>query len=171
MEPFLGEIRIFAGNYAPVDWELCQGQLLSTSNYDQLYALLGTRFGGNGTTNFGLPDMQGRAPVHCGQGPGLQSYTLGRTGGEAMVSLNPDQIGSHSHSVNVTTNAADAKLATDKVLANAGAIHMYGEGTSNHSFDGKAVSNSGESEAHGNMAPFLALNFIICVNGIYPSRD
>ncbi len=172
MDPFLGEIRIFAGNYAPVAWELCQGQLLSADEYEELFSLLGNRFGGNGTTTFGLPDMRGRAPVHYGQGPGLQPYILGRTGGEAMVSLNTSQIGAHSHLVNVTTNAADAKLATDKVLANAGAIHMYGTaGPAHHDFDSKAISNSGGGEAHGNMAPFLTLNFIICVDGIYPSRD
>ncbi len=171
MDPFLGEIRIFAGDYAPVAWEFCQGQLLSTDEYDQLFSLLGTRFGGNGTTSFGLPDMRGRAPVHYGHGPGLQNYILGRTGGEAMVSLNTSQIGSHSHFVNATTKAADAKLATNKVLSNAGATHMYSDGSLNHDFDSKAVGNSGEGEAHGNMAPFLVLNFIICVDGIYPSRD
>ncbi len=172
MDPFLGEIRMFAGTFAPVHWQLCHGQLLRVDEYDALFSLLQTRFGGDGATTFGLPDMRGRAPVHNGQGPGLGSYALGRTGGEAMVSLTTNQMGSHGHLVHTTTRAADSKLGKDKVLANAGATHIYGtQGPPHHEFHSKAVSDSGGGEAHGNMAPFLALNFIICVDGIYPSRD
>ena len=170
MDPYTGEIRIFAGNYAPVYWALCQGQLLNISSYDALYSLLGTRYGGNGTTTFGLPDMRGRAPIHYGHGSGLQSYSLGQMGGAAMVGLTPDQIGDHSHFVNTTTNDADATLATDKVLAKS-AVKLYGGGLFNHDFDATAVANSGGGETHGNMAPFLALTFIICVNGQYPPRN
>ncbi len=175
-DQFLGEIRIMPYTFAPSGWAFCQGQLLSISQNAALFSLLGTNFGGNGTSNFGLPNLQGNVPVMAGQGPGLSSYVLGQTGGAASVTLNTNQIAGHTHNVqclaaggNATTPVANGFA---EVTSGRGTTAMYAaapDGTTNLS--AAAVSSAGGGQPHNNMAPYLVLNFCIAMVGIYPTRS
>ena len=169
-EPFVGEIRMFAGNFAPRGWAFCDGQLLAVSQNDALFSLLGTIYGGDGRTTFGLPDMRGRIPLHQGQGPGLSSRRLGSKGGAENVTLTTNQLASHSHDWNANTAPATGSAPQGKVTAQAAAPRIYRADPQTQSMASNTIANTGGSQSHTNLMPTLCINFIIALVGIYPSR-
>ncbi|MDX2032621.1 MAG: tail fiber protein [Blastocatellia bacterium] len=177
MDPYIGEIRIFAGNFAPTGWALCQGQLLPISSNTALFSLLGTMYGGDGRTTFGLPDFRGRVPVSFGQGPGLSPYAEGQTGGEQTVHLQTTQIPAHTHSAMGNPNAGTVGSPANAVWAGSGgrgrpSTYTAGAQPPNPlQMNGFALSPTGQTQPHNNMAPYLSLNFIICLQGIFPPRS
>ncbi|MDD5276124.1 MAG: tail fiber protein [Methylovulum sp.] len=174
-EPFIGEIRMAGFNFAPRGWALCDGQLLPIAPYTALFSLLGTTFGGNGQTNFALPDLRGRVPLHQGQGPGLTDRIMGELSGEQSVTLHTSQMPMHTHLVNAHTGVGSVTTAGDQFIAS-----PLDPGTRDPlpSFSPTAdtVMNpmtngiSGGNEPHDNMQPYLCVNFIISLEGIFPSR-
>ncbi len=172
-EPFVGEIKIFAGNFAPRGWAFCDGQLLAVSQNDALFSLLGTIYGGDGKTTFALPDLRGRAPVHMGTGPGLSARKIGQKTGAEKVTLTLNQIPGHNHPLQASNNPATNNVPTGEVLANTDTLNFYTNNTSPavvQALSPAAIANTGGSQSHNNMMPSLAINFIIALFGIYPSR-
>jgi len=171
-EPFIAEIIMFGGNFAPRGWAFCDGQLLAISQNTALFSLLGTTYGGDGRTTFGLPDLRGRVPVHPGNGPGLPPYQLGQKGGEAAVTLNTNQIPAHTHVPNCQSGEASSQSPVDAVWAKeaAGATATYASGPGNDQMNGAALGNTGGNQSHNNMPPYLGVNYIIALVGLYPSR-
>lgn len=176
-DPFIGEIRVFAGNFAPQGWALCNGQLLSIQQNTALFSILGIAYGGNGTTNFALPNLMGSAPVHQGTGPGLTSRNVGSAFGEPVVTLAVNNLPRHTHLAQATTGEGSTGNPKDNFFAETpsagrhGAQEpMYGT-TANASFSPQALSSSGGNQAHNNMQPYLGLNFIIALEGIFPNRS
>ena len=172
MEPFIAEIIMFAGNFAPRGWALCDGQLLSISSNSALFSILGTTYGGDGRTTFGLPDLRGRVPMHPGNGPGLTSRRLGDKSGMENVTLNTNQIPSHTHSPQtaVSTAAGGEAAASGNVIANhAGAFNE--DATPGQYLGGGATGATGGGVSHTNIQPFNTVNFIIALQGTYPSRS
>ena len=167
-EPFLAEIRMFAGNFAPRGWALCNGQILPISQNTALFALLGTTYGGNGQTTFALPDLRSRVPVHAGQGPGLSNVNLGEAAGTETVTLNQTQMPQHGHAVNASNGGAAASRPADSFLAGGGAYAPASDGTV---MNGGMVAVTGGSGPHENRQPYLGVNFIIALEGIFPSRN
>ncbi|TQV85345.1 phage tail protein [Aliikangiella coralliicola] len=171
-EPFIGEIRMFGGNFAPRSWAFCDGQLLAVSQNDALFSLLGTIYGGDGRTTFGLPDLRGRLPVKFGQGTGLSNYPIGRRYGDESVVLTSNQIPSHNHPLQGSKNPVDSPQAVGRVLGKQNALFYHAAETGRvANFSPNAVGNSGGSQAHNNMMPSLCVNFIISLIGTYPSRN
>lgn len=174
MEPFLGEIRLFAGNFAPRGWALCYGQLLSISQNAALFSLLGTTYGGDGRTTFGLPDLRGRVPVHEGQGPGLTPRTLGERSGSEAVTLLATQLPAHTHALAASTANATSQVARGNLPAftyvDAVTTLYANEDGGTVAMAPGAIAPTGSGLPHENRMPTLALNFIIAVEGIYPSR-
>ena len=170
-EPFVGEIRMFAGNFAPRGWAFCDGQLLAVSQNDALFSLLGTIYGGDGRTTFGLPDLRGRVPVHAGQGPGLSNYRLGASGGAESVTLTTNQLPSHSHPLQATDNLGTTPNPSGNVLAKSTTIDAYFPDTPSTALNNNSITNVGGSQSHTNLMPFLCVHFIIALFGIYPSRS
>lgn len=170
-EPFVGEIRMFAGNFAPRGWAFCDGQLLAVSQNDALFSLLGTIYGGDGRTTFGLPDLRGRLPIHAGSGPGLSPRRLGAKGGSENETLTVNQLPSHSHRLQAKAAVATVRNPQGKVLAQP-ATFIYTQVPTSPlvNFSSKAVGNVGGSRSHVNLMPFLCIHFIISLVGIYPSR-
>lgn len=172
-EPFVGEIRMFAGNFAPRGWAFCDGQLLAVSQNDALFSLLGTIYGGDGRTTFGLPDLRGRVPIHAGNGPGLSSRALGSKGGAENETLTTNQLPSHTHDLRVTSEVADstASPANQRPATGVG-LNLYTTdfGTSVN-LASSTIANTGGSQSHTNLMPTLCVNFIIALVGIYPSRQ
>ncbi|HEV3351663.1 MAG TPA: tail fiber protein [Acidimicrobiales bacterium] len=173
--PFVAEIRIFAGNFAPRSWALCNGQLLSISQNTALFSLLGTTYGGNGTSNFALPNLQGMAPLGRGQGSGLSDRLLGETAGVPAVTLLVSEIAQHSHAVTAVDGAGSTTGVVNATWAKATegrrAENLYSApGTSPPSMNFSALSVTGGNLPHNNMPPYLTLNFIIALQGVYPSR-
>ncbi len=174
-EAFIGEVRIFAGNYAPRGWALCDGQLLSISQNTALFSLLGTYYGGDGTTTFALPDLRGRVVVHPGNGPGLSNRQIGEKGGSETNTLTLNQIPAHSHTATATNPVFNDEANTDDPTGKYPAVsgeNMYSDQTSG---DGVlpqvTIGNSGGGQPVNNMQPFIGINYIICLQGIYPSRN
>ncbi|PLY01014.1 MAG: phage tail protein [Desulfuromonas sp.] len=170
-EPFVAEIRIFAGNFAPRSWAFCDGQLLPISQNTALFSLIGTTYGGDGRTTTALPNLQGRAPMHPGRGPGLTSHRLGERGGLETVTLTEAQMPSHNHTpraanVPATMNAPDGSTA----LARSVGGNSYAPAANLVPMADGVLAPSGSSQAHNNMQPFLTLNYIIALQGLYPSR-
>jgi microcystin-dependent protein len=174
-QPFLGEIRIFAGSFAPVGWNFCNGQLVSISENSALFALLGTTYGGDGQVTFALPDCRGRVPLHQGTGPGLSLRNIGSQGGTEAESLTVNQIPAHSHILVGTSASANAATAAGNSLANSVSGSSYhsgvGRGSTPAPMNAGALSSSGGSQAHDNVAPSLCVNFIIAIEGTFPSRS
>ena len=167
--PYVGEIRLFAGNFAPVGWAFCDGSIVPISEFETLFILIGTTYGGDGQETFALPDLRGRVPVHQGSGPGLPGVQIGQTMGSETVTLTTAQIPTHRHLVTATSAAANPSAGPRGVLANASAA-MYGSAVAPTTpMAAGAVSSTGGSQPHNNMAPSLGLNFIISVFGIFPS--
>lgn len=168
-EPFVGEIRMFAGNFAPRGWAFCDGQLLAVSQNDALFSLLGTIYGGDGRTTFGLPDLRGRVPIHAGQGPGLSSRRLGAKAGAENVTLTVNQLPSHSHAFRGSSNLATGTSPQNSVLGrSSGSLYARDPFVANMS--SQSITHVGGSRSHTNLQPFLCINFIIALVGIYPSR-
>lgn len=167
-EPFLAEIKMFAGNFAPRGWAFCNGQILSIAQNTALFSLLGTTYGGNGQTTFALPNLQSRSPVHAGQGPGLSSIDLGQVGGSEAVTLTQAQMPAHSHLASANQGAPSATRPAGNVPAGSGSYATASDGsTMNPGF----VQNTGGGQPHENRPPFLGINFIIALEGIFPSRN
>ena len=169
-EPFVGEIRMFAGNFAPRSWALCDGQLLAISQNNALFSLLGTTFGGDGRTTFGLPDARGRVPVHAGTGPGLTNRRLGFKGGSETASVNATQMGPHTHTWNGTGLSAGSRTPVGNVPAIAQG-DVYTPVRQTVDFSPSALADTGGSQPHDNLHPYLCVNFIIALSGVYPSRS
>ncbi len=172
-EPFTAEIRIFAGNFAPRGWAFCNGQLLPVAQNTALFSLIGTTYGGDGRTTTALPNLQGRAAMHPGRGPGLTSRRLGQRGGVEMVTLSEAQMPNHSHTVqasNDQANTNDPSNNNPSRSAGRGANRYKASGTQ-VDMASRSLVSSGDSQPHDNMQPFLAINFIIALVGLYPSRS
>jgi len=170
-DPYIGEIRMFAGTFAPQGWAFCDGSLLPISDYSALYQLLGTTYGGNGTTTFALPDLRGRVPVHLGQGAGLQNYVIGQNGGAETVQLIAQNTAAHTHQAYGSGTAANSGTPAGNVWADNTYIQQFAPGTSANSTMGAGLMpDPGVGLAHDNMVPFTAINFIISLFGIYPSQ-
>ena len=168
--PLIGEIRLFAGNFAPVGWFLCQGQMLAIADFDTLFTLIGTTYGGDGQTTFALPDLRGQVPVHQGSGPGLSARLIGERGGAETVTLSSAQMPAHRHTPMGTSAPASAAAGPGGGLLAATAISVYGRGTPDAPLAPAAIAPAGGGQPHDNMAPFLALNYIISAFGIFPSQ-
>ena|SRR5256885_3335254 len=171
--PFVAEIRIFAGNFAPRGWAMCNGQILPISQNTALFSLLGTTYGGNGQSTFALPDLQGSAPMQQGQGPGLSLYDLGQLGGEQTVTLLQSEIPVHNHVVKGTGNDGVNFPPTNGVWAVPGAdrgLSQYANAGNNTLMGPTAYSIAGGSLPHNNMPPYLCLTFIIALQGVFPAR-
>jgi microcystin-dependent protein len=169
-EPFVGEIRMFAGNFAPRGWAFCDGQLLAVSQNDALFSLLGTIYGGDGRITFGLPDLRGRIPIHAGHGPGLSERRLGAKGGAEKVTLTVNQLPSHNHQLKASSELAQQASAQGNVLARNPTFDLFRVPSPPASLSSSSVTNVGGSQSHTNLMPFLCVNFIIALFGIYPSR-
>lgn len=170
-EPFLGQIAFVGFNFAPVGWMECNGQVLSIASNTALFSLLGTMYGGNGTTTFQLPDMRGRVIVGTGTGPGLSAYAQGQTGGAESVTLTTAQMPSHSHALGAVTIEGDSASPTNNLPANTKILDKeYSTQDANTTLKSDAVKLSGGSQPHENRPPYLSLKCIIAVEGIYPSR-
>lgn len=175
-ESFIGEIRMFAGNFAPRGWAFCDGQLLAVSGNDALFSLLGTNYGGDGRTTFGLPEMRGRIPIHQGSGPGLSPRLLGAKAGQEKVTLTVNQLAAHTHSAQCTDGAGTSNSPQGNIWAGVAAGVAYSSDppvTSSTPLAAKAdaISVAGESQSHTNLQPFVCVNFIISLVGIFPSRN
>lgn len=170
-EPFLGEIRMFAGNFAPRGWAFCDGQLLAVSTNDALFSLFGTLYGGDGRSTFGLPDLRGRVPVHAGQGPGLSQRRLGAKGGAENVTLTTNQLPSHRHALTASSADANAGVGPTGMLATTRSDSYGKEGSPDKRMATAAITPTGGSQPHTNMAPSLGLHYIVALVGIYPSRQ
>lgn len=167
--PFIGQIAIYAFNFPPRSWALCNGQLLPINQNQALFSVLGTTYGGNGAQNFALPSLQGRTPVHWGYAPGLSYISLGQQSGSTSVTLTATQMPAHSHSVSASTNAPTQGAPTNVAWATAANI-PYSD-TASETMAAGALANAGSSQPHNNMAPSLALNYCIALYGIFPSRN
>lgn len=167
-EPFIAEIRIFAGNYAPRGWAFCDGRLLPISQNTALFSLVGTNYGGDGETTFGLPNLQGRAPMHAGRGPGLTARRLGQWGGSETVTLTESQMPNHNHPVSVLAMPATTGTPSQTTALAVADADTYGPATD---LEPMAEEQIGGSQLHNNLQPYLAMNFIIALVGMYPSRD
>lgn len=168
-EPFIAEIRIFAGNFAPRFWAFCDGQLLPISQNTALFSLVGTTYGGDGRTSFGLPNLKGRAPMHPGRGPGLTSRRLGQWGGQSSIQLSTAQIPNHDHDVRADEEDGESDDPNGKVLGVGNT--MFKAVNPNVNFHSSVVSVTGGNQPHNNEQPYLALNFIIALQGLYPQRS
>jgi len=178
MDQYIGEIRMVGFNFAPLGWALCNGQTLQIAQYQALYAVLGTAFGGNGTTTFNLPDLQGRVPIHQGNGAGLGPYVIGHNGGMENVMLQSDQMPMHNHLVGVNNQPGGNPDPTNGILAegNNGArppvlAHNYTAAAATGTLAPTAIAASGGNLPHTNIQPYLTVNFIIALVGIFPSRS
>jgi microcystin-dependent protein len=168
--PYIGEIRIFAGNFAPLGWAFCNGQLMAVSQHDALFSLIGTIYGGDGQTTFALPDLRGRLPIHAGTGPGLSPRALGSQGGSEQVSLTFNQMPSHGHEpFQASTLRGNSANPGGAVLAESAQISPYAEDAPGVSLNVNSISAAGGSQPHTNVMPFQCVNFIISLFGIYPS--
>lgn len=173
-EPFLGEIRMFGFQFAPEGWAMCNGQTLSISQNTALFSLLGTMYGGNGTTTFQLPNLQSRVPIHQGQGPGLSSYVMGQSSGAETVTLTSSEIPSHNHLLNCNTaggNAASPQNSYPAVESTGTSLDYNTAATSGATMNAGAIALTGGGEAHTNIQPYLCVNFCIAMEGVFPSRN
>lgn len=169
-EPFIGEIRMFGGNFAPQGWALCDGQLLAISDNDALFALIGTTYGGDGETTFALPDLRGRLPVHMGQGSGLSNYVQGQTGGTETVTLTTSQLPLHTHPLSGSNTQATTRSPANTGL-NTAEAQVYSRTLDAGNLSGDSIGPAGGSQPHENVMPFMCINFIIALFGIFPSRN
>jgi len=164
-QPFVGEIRMFAGNYAPADWQFCEGQLLPIDQYTTLFQLIGTTYGGDGQSTFALPDLRGRLPVHVGSG-----FVLGQQGGAEQVTLTVSQLPAHSHPMVATTNNGNNNNPSGLVLGGQPSIALYFAAAGSDVLDSRTIGTTGGSQPHTNFQPYLCVDFIISLFGIFPSQ-
>ncbi len=171
-EPFIAEIRIFAGNFNPRGWAFCDGQLLPIAQNTALFSIVGTIYGGDGRTTLGLPDLQGRAPMHPGHGPGLSSRRLGERGGAETHALAEAELPNHTHQMRCQAGNANTQNPSNAYLAaELGPATPYSDQGTNAQMAANALAPSGGNAAHDNMQPYLALNFIIALTGLFPTRS
>jgi len=198
MDGYMAEIRLFAGNFAPRNWHFCDGSLLPINQYQALYSLIGNTYGGDGRTNFALPDLRGRVPISAGRGPGLSNYVRGQMGGEERHTLNINEMPSHTHNGTAHTHPQTAHTHpanaseeasqegpsdgfwapsgeeaygnSSDITMNANAVGSGGDGNTG-SGGNEPTSSTGGNQAHNNMQPYLSLNYIICLEGMYPDRN
>ncbi len=180
MEPFLGQIMMFGGNFAPRGWAMCNGQLLSIAQNTALFSILGTTFGGDGVTTFGLPDLRGRVPLHWGQGPGLSNYVLGELAGNETVTLTTQQIPAHNHLIGVSnaagtqtdpTNGIAAQINTGDARNPITSALGYAAPPQTGTMAPAVVGSSGGNQPHANIQPYLCVTICIALEGIFPSRN
>jgi microcystin-dependent protein len=177
MDPFIGEIRLFAGNFAPKDWALCNGQLMAITQNSALFALLGTTYGGDGKTTFALPDLRGRVPINFGTGAGLTPRTLGEVAGSPYVTLLENQIPAHTHQPMAVAVQGASQNPSGNIWAEAVPSGRGGQQaplyapTPNATMSPMAVAQAGGSQPHNNMQPYVGLNYIIALTGIFPPRQ
>lgn len=180
MDYYVGEIRAFAGNFAPVDFVLCNGASLAIAEYQTLYALIGTTYGGDGVTNFNVPNLCGRIPVNVGQGTGLAStYALGKTAGAENVTLQTANLPAHNHAVNAVASAATTNVPQNNYLATPGTasgtavlyLPSSAKGATVAPLDPTSLFNTGGGQPHPNLMPYLTINYIIATVGIYPTNS
>ncbi len=170
-QPYVGEIRIFAGNFAPAGWMFCNGQMLPISENETLFQLIGTAFGGDGQETFALPDLRGRSPIHAGQGPGLQPYGFAEFGGEEQVTLIASRVPAHSHALRVSSGTATlaSPIGTVAGDASASGALVYSAFVPDTAMHASAISPVGASQPHENRMPYLGIHFIISLFGIFPN--
>ena len=169
--PFVAEIRIAGFNFAPRGWAQCNGQLLPISQNTALFSLLGTFYGGDGKSTFALPNLQGSAPLHPGQGPGLSQYFLGQQGGSENVTLLQTEIPVHNHSVGVSTGDGLDQGPANSLLATGIGVGQYVPPPTNTTLSPTTLGVSGSSFPHNNMMPYITMNFIIAMQGVFPARN
>jgi microcystin-dependent protein len=170
-EPFIGEIRMFGGNFAPQGWALCHGQLAPISQNDMLFTLIGTTYGGDGQTTFALPDLRGRFPMHMGSGAGLSPRVIGQTGGAEEVTLTIQQLPQHNHAaIGAAGGNAVEPVGNFWSADAAGNTAAYNNATDNSQMAAGAIGNAHVAQPHENVQPFLAINYIIALEGIFPSQ-
>jgi microcystin-dependent protein len=170
MDPFVAEIRIFPFNFAPKGWAWCDGQLMPLSQNTALFSLLGTTYGGDGKSNFALPDLQGRAPMHPGQGPGLSLHDLGETGGSDTVSLLESEIPAHSHGISVSSQLGLENTTSSQLFAMGDGINLYGPANALVAMSDSALAPAGGDQPHNNLQPYLTFYFCIALQGVFPPR-
>lgn len=172
MEEYLGAIKIFAFNFPPRGWMTCAGQIVSIAQNQALFALLGTQYGGNGTTTFALPDLRGRVPMGYGVGPGLSNYAIGQVGGSETVTLTSNNLPAHSHSLNAYSEAGNVGAPSGALPASSGGLDPeYRTSGTLVPMGPNAIGASGGNQPFNNLQPFLGVNYCICVEGIFPSRN
>jgi microcystin-dependent protein len=164
-QPYVGELRMFAGNFAPAGWMFCEGQLLPISEYETLFNLIGTTYGGDGQSTFALPDLRGRIPIHQGNG-----FTLAETGGVEEITLTVNQIPAHSHPFLASTSPAESSTPAGNVLAESSQLALYMDDQPNAPMNASSVTSTGGSQPHSNFQPYLCVDFIISLFGIFPSQ-
>jgi len=170
-QPYIGEIRMFAGNFAPAGWALCNGQVVAIADNDTLFQLIGTTYGGDGQSTFALPDLRGRVPVHMGSGPTGTTYVLAEQGGVESVTLTTGQMPSHAHPLLASQSIATTANAANNLPGQAPAYTPYISGFApNVALAAASVSVAGGSQPHANLQPYLCINFIISLFGIFPSQ-
>ena len=172
-EPFIGEIRMFAGSFAPRGWAFCEGQLLAVSQNDALFSLLGTIYGGDGRTTYGLPDLRGRIPIHAGSGPGLTPRKLGAHSGTENETLTVNQLPEHTHQFSAVTEAGTDTSPANATMAPVAAGNLYRtpfDGLPFVGLDPSSAAATGGGQSHTNLMPALCIHFIIALVGIYPSK-
>lgn len=170
-ESFIGEIRYFAGNFAPRNWAFCDGQLLSIAQNQALFSIIGTIYGGDGRTTFALPDARGRAMLHAGQGPGLSLRQLGVNGGTQTNTLTVDQLPAHTHPQRAATAGADSATPQGTLMGGTGRDSIYSGAAADAVMSGAAIGSTGGGRPVTNMQPFVTTNCIIALQGLYPSRQ
>jgi microcystin-dependent protein len=163
--PYVGEIRMFGGNFAPAGWAFCDGSLLPIAQNDVLFTLIGTTYGGDGQSTFALPDLRGRVPLHQGQG-----FTIGQMAGSESVTLTPAQMPAHNHALNASSTAATPAAGPSGMLGASATTQFYGSGAPTTPMAADALAAAGGNQAHENMAPFQVVSFIISLFGIFPSQ-
>ncbi len=169
-EPFIGEIRMFAGTFAPRGWAFCDGQLLAISQNDALFALFGTVYGGDGRTTFGLPGARGRVSIHEGQGPGLSNRALGSKGGAEDVVVTANQLPVHSHTMQGSTSTANVASPQNQVVGVSSLFDLYQTNAPGADMSADTITPVGGNQQHTNVQPFLCINCIVALFGIFPSR-
>jgi microcystin-dependent protein len=169
-DPFVAEIRIFPFNFAPKGWAWCDGQLLPLSQNTALFSLLGTTYGGDGKSNFALPDLQGRAPMHPGQGPGLSLHDLGETGGSETVTLLESEIPSHSHAMKASQADGTTRIVAGQLPATGIGVSIYGATPTTAQLSPSMLAPAGGDQPHNNLQPYLTFYFNIALQGVYPPR-
>lgn len=180
MEPFIGQIMMFAGNFAPRGWAFCEGQLLPINQNQALFSILGTTYGGDGRTTFALPDLRGRAPIHKGQGPGMSNISLGQSGGTEQVTLTISNMPSHNHTLNASSEQGTDSNPSGKVPASSQFqlsrqepvvnVNSYSN-SPNTNMSPNTIGIQGGNQPFNNRNPYLGINFVIALTGIYPSRE
>jgi microcystin-dependent protein len=170
-QPYVGEIRMFAGNFAPNGWMFCEGQTLPISENEVLFQLIGTTYGGDGEETFNLPNLASRVPIHMGTGPDGTTYQMGEMAGTEQETLSTQQIPNHTHPLTASTSAgADASPVGNVLATTGGGISLYYEGGVDGNMSAQAITPAGGSQPHENTQPFLVINFIISLFGIFPSQ-